>query len=546
MNQHKKKYITTVLLSVLFLFAFVYNLWFSRLGLNPLDSPIVFDGGWRLLNGQLFITDYNAPNGYVPTIIQGIFFKIFGVNWLAYALHSSLMNGLFAIISFLLLKKLQLNVWLAFVFSLFTACIFYPPMGTPYMDQHAFFFVLLSLFWGVMLVKSKGKKFIVYSILLPPTAALAFLSKQNPSIWLVVFVALLPLFIEKEQRLKALKWFSISFIGTLLGMWLFMLLFNIQLTDFIEQYIDIPRAIGKQRFDLIKSDEIITLLFYKPYEVLQINSDLNRFIIIFAHVVSITTLILSKNKKLTKNYLLLIFLYHLSILSSSWFVALTNNQPNNGVPFGFISYALLAIILSLSAKEILHHFKLIKAGNISSLILPTFIMAYCIPILVNFHHDVNLTRQVHDFRGPHVIKESSFKLSFQTEKFLSYQVVYHYNDFKIYELVDFLKKQEGDFFLFGDLSILYGLSGKPSQSPYLWFHPGLTFHDQNTDKWGGEDIKLAHIISKKRIRFIIFESKERSTFMNLRFDEFPKFKKQAEARLKEIKYIGGFEVWELN
>lgn len=545
MNLHKKKYIRTVLLSVLFLFAFAYNLWFSRLGLNPLDSPIVFDGGWRLLCGQLFIADYNAPNGYVPILIQGIFFKIFGVNWLAYALHSSVMNGVYAIISFLLLKKLQLNVWLAFAFSLFTACIFYPPVGTPYMDQHAFFFVLLSLFWGVMLVKSKGNKRIVYTILLPPTAALAFLSKQNPSMWLVVFVALLPLFIEKEQRLKALKWFSISFIGTLLGMWLFMLLFNIQLTDFIEQYIDIPRAIGKQRFDLIRSGEIITLLFYKPYEVLQINSDLNRFIIIFAHVVAITTLILSKNKKLSKNYLLLIFLYHLSILSSSWFVALTNNQPNNGVPFGFISYALLAIILSLSAKEILHHFKLIKAGNISSVILPTFIMAYCIPILVKFHYNVNLTRQVHDFM-PKEIKKSSFKLSFQTKEFLSYQAPYYYQFLEIYTLSDFLKKQEENFFLFGDLSLLYGLSGKSSQSPYLWFHPGLTFYSYDAGYWEQEDDKLARIIAEKQVKHLVFENQERSTYLHLGFDEFPKFKKQAEARLKEIKYIGGFEVWELN
>lgn len=544
-NLQKSKYLTPALLSLLFLFGFVYNLWFSRLGLNPLDSSIVFDGAWRLLDGQIPIADYNTPNGFIPIMIQGLFFKVFGVNWLAYALHSSLINGLFTVVSFLLLKKLGLKFWLSFIFSIFSAIVFYPPTGTPYMDQHAFFFVTLCMFWGVMLIKNKGKNFVLYCLLLPPTAAMAFLSKQNPSLWLIVFFIIFPLLISKENRIKALKWIGVSLVGTLIFIWLFMEISGIAFTDFIEQYFNIPRALGKQRFNSIESDQITTLLFYKPYEVIQINSDLNKFIVVFTHVIAIVTSLITKNKELIKNYLVLFFIYHFSILSSSWFVALTDNQPSNGIPFVFLSFALLAMVLSVSSKEILKHYGKAKAGNVTAVILSISVMIYCLPLVVRFHNDVVSKRQVHDFY-PDQIKESSFNLSFETKKFLSYQLPYHYHSLDIYQMVDFLRNREGDFFLFGDLSILYALSNKTSKSPYLWFHPGLTFYDQNSGKWEEEDKKLAGIISNPEIKYLIFEIDDRQTYLHLYFSDFNYFKKAAESRFKRSFMVGGFEVWELN
>ena len=40
--------------------------------------------------------------------------------------------------------------------------------------------------------------------------------------------------------------------------------------------------------------------------------------------------------------------------------------------------------------------------------------------------------------------------------------------------IAFLSRQPENFLLIGDSSILYGLTGKPSVSPSLWFHDGLT------------------------------------------------------------------------
>ena len=44
------------------------NLYFGRRGFLPLDQSIVFDGGWRILNGQLPFRDFTAPSAIVPRL----------------------------------------------------------------------------------------------------------------------------------------------------------------------------------------------------------------------------------------------------------------------------------------------------------------------------------------------------------------------------------------------------------------------------------------------------------------------------------------------
>src|SRR5215510_14031112 len=89
---------------LLFAIGLVVNLIFGRRGFFPLDQSIVFDGGWRIASGQVPFRDFVAPSGHIPSLIQAAFFKTFGVTWFAYCLHASILNGLFAVIVYALLR----------------------------------------------------------------------------------------------------------------------------------------------------------------------------------------------------------------------------------------------------------------------------------------------------------------------------------------------------------------------------------------------------------------------------------------------------------
>ena len=43
--------------------------------------------------------------------------------------------------------------------------------------------------------------------------------------------------------------------------------------------------------------------------------------------------------------------------------------------------------------------------------------------------------------------------------------------------LEWFDRTPGNFLLLGDESIVYGLTGRPSPSPVLWYHPGLTFRE---------------------------------------------------------------------
>ena len=62
-------------------------------GYMPLDQSIVWDGAWRVLQGQVPAIDFALPAGLTPILIQAGIFKIAGVAWAGYVAHAALANG---------------------------------------------------------------------------------------------------------------------------------------------------------------------------------------------------------------------------------------------------------------------------------------------------------------------------------------------------------------------------------------------------------------------------------------------------------------------
>ena len=93
----------------LVIFSFSINYWTASRGVFPIDTFLHFDAGLRILNNELPIRDYWIVHGLFVDYIQSLFFKIFGVNWKSYVIHSSLFNLILTIFSFKIFKDFKFH-----------------------------------------------------------------------------------------------------------------------------------------------------------------------------------------------------------------------------------------------------------------------------------------------------------------------------------------------------------------------------------------------------------------------------------------------------
>ena len=75
---------------IIILFSFSINFYYSKLGVFPIDTFLHYDSAYRILENEIPFRDYWIVSGFVVDFFQSFFFKILGVNWLAYTFHSSI------------------------------------------------------------------------------------------------------------------------------------------------------------------------------------------------------------------------------------------------------------------------------------------------------------------------------------------------------------------------------------------------------------------------------------------------------------------------
>jgi hypothetical protein len=73
--------------------------------------------------------------------------------------------------------------------------------------------------------------------------------------------------------------------------------------------------------------------------------------------------------------------------------------------------------------------------------------------------------------------------------------------------VEFLAEHPGNIYLYGDYSILYGLTGRPSVSPVLWYDGNLTLPEQGTPQIADFEERLLGNILMQRVRYIVVENR---------------------------------------
>ena len=203
MSNYKKSIEKYTYIFFIILFSFFINWKYSRYGVFPIDTFLHYDSAYRILNGEYPIRDYWIVSGLFVDFLQAFFFKIFGVSWYSYILHSSLLNVLISISTFYILIKLGLRKKFAFFYTISFATLAYSVSGTPFVDLHATFFCVIAMYFTFLAIK-KPEKYLNW-FLVVSFYFFAFFSKQVPTSYIVILnVIVISSYLLVNKKLKPL------------------------------------------------------------------------------------------------------------------------------------------------------------------------------------------------------------------------------------------------------------------------------------------------------------------------------------------------------
>ena len=359
-----------VFLILILFFAIFFNHFSGNRGIFPADSFAFFDSGQRILNGEFPFKDYWVVSGPFIDYFQALLFSLFGINWQVYILQASIINSLFAIITFFFLKKLGLNSISNCFYCICLSLLAYPSSGTPFVDHHSAFLAFFGIFIFIFGLKENKN---IYWFLLPFIFGFAFLSKQVPAAYILISLLIVLLynsfFNDKKNNIKI---FSLLLISSLIFIFLLILVLNlngIPINSFVQQYILYPLSIGQSR---VGSYEINLENFFLKYKLIHI------FLIPY-FLINILKIFRIKNYYKNFNFFQFLIIF-LSVISLIFHQLLTKNQN-----FIFFLIPLLAALIHIEATKIK-----------KKIVIISLIFLLCFFSTIKYHKRFNLDRKFHE------------------------------------------------------------------------------------------------------------------------------------------------------
>ena len=178
-------------------------------------------------------------------ILQSFFFRVFGVSWNSYLIHSSLMNMFACLFFYYFFLRLNINKFLVISYCIFICSLLYPMIGTPYHYHNALIFSLIGIL--VLCAAIKDQKNYLWFVL-PIIFLFAFLFMQTPSIYIIFLSALIIFFnLILKKNFKNIIFLVGGVFTSIILFFLFLYIYQIPLLEFINQYILFRSKIQKQQ-----------------------------------------------------------------------------------------------------------------------------------------------------------------------------------------------------------------------------------------------------------------------------------------------------------
>jgi dolichyl-phosphate-mannose-protein mannosyltransferase len=505
------------------LFAAAVNMHYARLGFMPLDQCTVFDGGWRILSGLVPFRDFTMLTGIVPSVLQAAFFAVFGVSWWSYCLHASLFNAAFCGIVFLTLRKIGASRGVALTASALSAICYYPVSGTPYLEHHGIFFILVAV---ALLLTSRDRSNEWARRLSWAGAGLAvvfaFFCKQNiPALFSpAVFFAASYSWRDRRSILVSLQWMT---LGTLVGVAFFAAtgaLVGVSWELFRIDFIDQALSKGGKRLSRMVSD-------VQP--VLEATA--------FALFTAAMAYWLLRRARTPAGrspmaQLSLLFCGAALLGCGTILDRTTLNQDGSGWGFRFMALAMIYLLASEAASS-----KLSRAATYGLTLLVAALLLWrtSLSVRMRWFHDIDYS------------EEMSASLTTPELRFLRFQTnwmdLQNYHAEDLDRVVAFLKQQPRNFLLVGDSSLLYGVTGRISVNPQLYFHGSMRNEYFQKNRKETYQQELLSNMRRYDVGFVVLEGEHTWTRMSIK--SFPVLEREVTQRAVRKIDFGWFQVIEL-
>lgn len=544
----RQRYVPAFLAAAVLFYSFVFCFKAGERGFFALDQSIEFDGAYRILAGQVPYKDFIIPVGPGVFWLQAIVFKLFGINFTAFLVGAALVNLLATALSMVTVALLfPGKPWPALIAGFLTATWFYPPYGTPNMEQTAFFFSLISITCLCATARSTCSDVMrgLLCIAAGACAAAAFLSKQNAGLLVapVYFFLLLAINLASGRGFwMSLVWFLLGTAG-LTAAFLTWLVLQSDPALFVEHFFTIPSRLGMGRI-LASRPKLLGDLLGGNASFLPVAMYLSAFVGVAILVILVRRKPLDGAPRLAVASILCIYLQFFQ----NAFSVTTCNQWQECMPFVGLVFGCAAGLLAWLFERQTDASTSSQAGwgaatllliasIIGSLITRTTLpqVAGCILVLLGMilgmfgrPHAATTVADVQyaisairrkkrreqmalfvtvvvvgcGFQGMRASWNRSVHDIFRGAVFTDYLPVpglehlkwgkptivqdVEFRDDDMTRLVSLLEQESRPFFVFPEFTLLYGLVGAPSPQPLLWFHKGLTYpqeYDEDLDRW---------------------------------------------------------------
>ena len=525
--------------------AFVFCWECAVRGFFPLDQSIVFDGAWRVSLGQVPFRDFIAPIGPISFFYQAFLFKIFGVGFNAYMLGGAILNGLAAMVVFVLVRMVdgadgRWNLAKAAGAGCATAVWFQAQMGTTYPDQVAMFLCLVSMFLIVLSGRLEESGVVPESLprwragLLMAaglTLGMAFAAKQNYAVFFIPVLAA-AIYLDSRRKIIDAAWFAggAAVFAILALTWIFVF------ADprlFWQYFIKVPVGEGVRRF--LGESASPTFRRHIPFGVA---------VPLFAALaVALWTILAEwkrhgiarlRNDRKTRVAVLA------CLLAAYGFVMMltTNNNPEN-------TWSLIGLMLGVgfawpaSASESLGR----AHAAVRAFFLCAVIAVFALDILGGA--DSAWKRRAQDMLPPRHFRPVSFPPAAVPLQWCDTTpagrvggraVVIPTKHFEL--LCKIVASHPGNVFVFPDFTAIYGLTGKIPPQPLLWFHRGLTFPkdgDSELDAW------IVGALEKNKVDMVVLEEVSWfGTYITLK--RFPLLAQYISTKFRTVGRVGIYQI----
>jgi len=496
------------------------------------DQSGIFDGAWRILQGQVIYRDFHVPYGPVIFFVLSWFFRVAGVDFSSMVLSAAVVNVLAVLVVMWLVRMLLPDLDqrpTAIAAGLLSAVWFQAPTGTLWFEQIGFLFNLLSL--ALVLKSASHRNAMFLRVAAGCCLVLSVLSKQTVAVFLPVPIVAAVITCLPNRRKASVACFHIL-LGMLLlsGVFVAWLVLFSSPTGFWRSVIVMSRALAAERGSLIQN----------VIDPLRLSNTWRR---VWPSLALLVASFAMGGISLGRNAVLIAWIVVSYVFSQNLFVSLTLNEPENEMGFiGLISGLAFGIFFEVFWKKRLSGKHPIAYWLSAPLMVFILYQVFLNPArsgwgssrtryVLQFPPDTRFSERL-QVRGASRVKWG--------EPTLVDTVDVTRKDFE--DLNAWLDNANSNFFVFTDATILYGLHKRVSPQPWVFLIPQHSFLLSDISE---VDETVLNSLQRNNVTAVILEKASFGMAPHELMEKMPKLRSWIDTQFEKAAEFGLFEVWKL-